>query len=190
MIYFNITYLFYSNGNSLDECNVEINQSDEWISGGIIDTRYSVLAFHKKALLHKINEYELKVPNTQLGDEKSMTITVDSNESLDGVIKSDYIESEECEIDPSCTKTISDSSSEELLADIPAIEAMPAAKLNITFKITHTETRLLKRILLSHGLKECNDSQNFNLLWTGGQMKPDILHSLSPYQRVNHFPRY
>lgn len=66
---------------------------------------------------------------------------------------------------------------------------MPAAILNITFKFTNTETKLLKRILASHGLREANESGGFNLLWTGLHMKPDILRSLKPYQRVNHFPR-
>lgn len=69
------------------------------------------------------------------------------------------------------------------------IDEMPATLLNITFKFTNTETKLLKQILSSHGLKETKDNQNFNLLWTGLHMKPDILRSLSPYQRVNHFPR-
>lgn len=69
------------------------------------------------------------------------------------------------------------------------IDEMPASLLNITFKFTNTETKLLKRILTSHGLKEAKDNQNFNLLWTGLHMKPDILRSLLPYQRVNHFPR-
>lgn len=69
------------------------------------------------------------------------------------------------------------------------IDEMPASILNISFKFTNTETKLLKRILSSHGLKEAKDNQNFNLLWTGLHMKPDILRNLLPYQRVNHFPR-
>lgn len=70
-----------------------------------------------------------------------------------------------------------------------AINEMPASVLNITYKFTNTETKLLKKILSSHGLKETEDNQHFNLLWTGLHMKPDILRSLTPYQRVNHFPR-
>lgn len=73
--------------------------------------------------------------------------------------------------------------------DEPANE-MPAAKLKMTYKFTNTETKLLERILSSHGLKEAREYQKFNLLWSGLQMKPDILRSLLPYQRVNHFPRY
>ncbi|XP_049535638.1 tubulin polyglutamylase TTLL5 [Anopheles darlingi] len=67
---------------------------------------------------------------------------------------------------------------------------MPAAQLNICYKFINTETRLLRKILNAHGMAEsgpeCND---FNLLWTGIHLKPDILRNLAPYQRVNHFPR-
>ncbi|XP_031625229.1 tubulin polyglutamylase ttll-4 isoform X2 [Contarinia nasturtii] len=86
----------------------------------------------------------------------------------------------------------------ELKADSPADsehtvddtdDEMPAAMLKMTYKFTNTETKLLKRILSSHGLREAKEYQKFNLLWTGLHMKPDILRSLLPYQRVNHFPR-
>lgn len=66
---------------------------------------------------------------------------------------------------------------------------MPAAKLKITYKFSNTETRLLRKILTSHGLREAEDSDNYNLLWTGVHIKADILRNLAPYQRVNHFPR-
>lgn len=68
-------------------------------------------------------------------------------------------------------------------------DEMPAAVLKMTYRFTNTETKLLKRILSSHGLKEAKEYQQFNLLWTGVHLKPDILRSLLPYQRVNHFPR-
>ncbi|XP_058465024.1 tubulin polyglutamylase TTLL5 [Malaya genurostris] len=67
---------------------------------------------------------------------------------------------------------------------------MPAAKLNIFYKFVNTETRLLRKILSAHGMAESgSDSTDFNLLWTGIHLKPDILRNLAPYQRVNHFPR-
>jgi hypothetical protein len=70
-------------------------------------------------------------------------------------------------------------------------EEMPAALFNITFKFLNTETRLLRKILIGHGLTEIShDATDFNILWTGNQLKPDMLRSLSSYQRVNHFPRY
>uniref|UniRef100_A0A182PRG6 Tubulin--tyrosine ligase-like protein 5 n=1 Tax=Anopheles epiroticus TaxID=199890 RepID=A0A182PRG6_9DIPT len=72
----------------------------------------------------------------------------------------------------------------------PIKTEMPAAQLNICYKFINTETRLLRKILNAHGMgesgPECND---FNLLWTGIHLKPDILRNLAPYQRVNHFPR-
>ncbi|XP_053680131.1 tubulin polyglutamylase TTLL5 [Anopheles nili] len=72
----------------------------------------------------------------------------------------------------------------------PAKTEMPASQLNICYKFINTETRLLRKILNAHGMgesgPECND---FNLLWTGIHLKPDILRNLAPYQRVNHFPR-
>lgn len=74
-------------------------------------------------------------------------------------------------------------------ADAFAVDAMPAAILKMTYKFMNTETKLLKRILFSHGLEEARECQKFNLLWTGLHMKPDILRSLLPFQRVNHFPR-
>lgn len=67
---------------------------------------------------------------------------------------------------------------------------MPATLLKITYKFTNTETKLLRKIVSSHGLKEAEETQNFSLLWTGIHIKPDILRNLTPYQRVNHFPRY
>lgn len=69
------------------------------------------------------------------------------------------------------------------------VNDMPAAILKMSYKLTNTETKLLKRILSSHGLKEAKECQKFNLLWTGLHMKPDVLRSLLPFQRVNHFPR-
>lgn len=69
-------------------------------------------------------------------------------------------------------------------------EEMPAAMFNITYKFLNTETRLLRKILNGHGMYEVNnDANDWNLLWTGNQLKPDMLRNLSSYQRINHFPR-
>lgn len=70
-----------------------------------------------------------------------------------------------------------------------SLTEMPASILKITYKFTNTETKLLRKILDTHGLKEASENQNFNLMWTGLHMKPDVLRGLTPYQRVNHFPR-
>lgn len=69
-------------------------------------------------------------------------------------------------------------------------EDMPAAIFNISYKFMNTETRLLRKILNGHGMVEMGHEQmDFNLLWTGNQLKPDMLRNLSPFQRINHFPR-
>lgn len=69
-------------------------------------------------------------------------------------------------------------------------DEMPAALFNITYKFLNTETRLLRKILNGHGLTEVgHDATDFNILWTGNQLKPDMLRNLSQYQRINHFPR-
>lgn len=69
-------------------------------------------------------------------------------------------------------------------------EEMPAALFNITYKFLNTETRLLRKILNGHGMVEVgHDATDFNILWTGNQLKPDMLRNLSQYQRINHFPR-
>lgn len=78
---------------------------------------------------------------------------------------------------------------ENITEDTVDVADMPAAILKITYKFTNTETKLLRKILSSHGLRESEENQNFSLLWTGVHIKPDILRNLTPYQRVNHFPR-
>uniref|UniRef100_A0A1A9W2R4 Tubulin--tyrosine ligase-like protein 5 n=1 Tax=Glossina brevipalpis TaxID=37001 RepID=A0A1A9W2R4_9MUSC len=70
-----------------------------------------------------------------------------------------------------------------------AVQGMPAIDLNIKYKFHQTETLLLRKIFARHGLREAEEDQNFNILWTGVHMKPDVLRNLAPYQRVNHFPR-
>lgn len=94
---------------------------------------------------------------------------------------------EECEIKSSAA--IIDNNDRHSIYEEDSVHDMPASILKMTYKLTNTETKLLKRILSSHGLKEAKESQKFNLLWTGLHMKPDVLRSLLPFQRVNHFPR-
>ncbi|CAH2044656.1 unnamed protein product, partial [Iphiclides podalirius] len=85
--------------------------------------------------------------------------------------------------------------SENLLVKVDSVKVlesshMPARILKITYKLVNTETKLLHRLLQAHGLQEATgDSKDFNLMWAGLHPKPDLLRSLSPYQRVNHFPR-
>ncbi|XP_026742917.1 uncharacterized protein LOC113504710 isoform X3 [Trichoplusia ni] len=89
----------------------------------------------------------------------------------------------------------SDDSEHLLVKEVESVKVlesshMPARLLKITYKLVNTETKLLHRLLQAHGLQEAvMESKDFNLLWSGLHPKPDVLRSLSPYQRVNHFPR-
>jgi tubulin polyglutamylase TTLL5 len=92
----------------------------------------------------------------------------------------------------SCEEKDVENENKENLQIVPPIdkEEMPAALFNITYKFLNTETRLLRKILNGHGMYEIShDANDWNLLWTGNQLKPDILRNLSSYQRINHFPR-
>lgn len=118
--------------------------------------------------------------------EKSTKNQKKPNRLLADQLKSRFNTAEDSEHE---TKSVSPSSSEHAIDESNATDEMPAAMLKMTYKFTNTETKLLKRILSSHGLKEAKEYEKFNLLWTGLHMKPDILRSLMPFQRVNHFPR-
>ncbi|XP_050663995.1 tubulin polyglutamylase TTLL5 isoform X2 [Leptidea sinapis] len=89
----------------------------------------------------------------------------------------------------------SDDSEHSLVKEVDSIKVlesihMPARILKITYKLVNTETKLLHRLLQAHGLLETTaESKDFNLMWSGLHPKPDVLRALSPYQRVNHFPR-
>ncbi|KAJ8714240.1 hypothetical protein PYW08_007860 [Mythimna loreyi] len=89
----------------------------------------------------------------------------------------------------------SDDSEHLLVKEVESVKVldsshMPARLLKITYKLVNTETKLLHRLLQAHGLQEAMaDVKDFNLLWSGLHPKPDVLRALSPYQRVNHFPR-
>lgn len=70
------------------------------------------------------------------------------------------------------------------------IRNKPAFKLHITYKVSQAETKLLSKLLDSHGVSEVTlDSDDFNLLWTGNHPKPGVFRSLNTHQRINHFPR-
>lgn len=213
--------------------------SSEWVSGGPIGSRNTVLVFKTVALTRHVSDeddtddssiaspsstdrcrfppvVDTKItpkipvvrrtiaPNFDIYREGTTKTSVSASSSSENSISS------ACE-DPSDLESImvkanKSTSTEtdaelELKAESPTrdnepniddeeiVNDMPAAMLKMTYKFTNTETKLLKRILSSHGLREAKENQKFNLLWTGLHMKPDILRSLLPYQRVNHFPR-
>lgn len=61
---------------------------------------------------------------------------------------------------------------------------------HLSFKIIRTESRLVRNILSAHGFQEVNPNSNdFNLMWTGIHLKPQLLRTLLDFQKVNHFPR-
>ncbi|XP_067312344.1 tubulin polyglutamylase TTLL5 [Pseudorasbora parva] len=63
-------------------------------------------------------------------------------------------------------------------------------KYNLGFKIVRTESRLVRGILVSHGFHEVHPNSNdFNLMWTGSHLKPQLLRTLQDFQKANHFPR-
>lgn len=116
--------------------------------------------------------------NSNGRDKKSVRLSINQ-------IKGRSSAAEECEINSNTAIIENDHS----IYEEDGVNDMPAAILKMSYKLTNTETKLLKRILSSHGLKEAKECQKFNLLWTGLHMKPDVLRSLLPFQRVNHFPR-
>lgn len=117
--------------------------------------------------------------------EKSTSVEKLSNRT--NTIKSRFSSAEDGETELKAESPVNDNDPND---DADAsFDEMPATLMKMTYRFTNTETKLLKRILFSHGLKEAKEYQKFNLLWTGLHMKPDILRSLLPYQRVNHFPR-
>lgn len=69
------------------------------------------------------------------------------------------------------------------------VAEMPGRTMHINYRFQNCETRLLRRILNSHGLTEVDEGKSFSLLWTGIHVKTDVLRALLPHQRVNHFPR-
>lgn len=69
------------------------------------------------------------------------------------------------------------------------VAEMPGRTLNINYRFHNTETRLLRRLLNAHGLSEVDETKPFSLMWTGCHVRTDVLRSLMPHQRVNHFPR-
>lgn len=63
-------------------------------------------------------------------------------------------------------------------------------QFHLGFKFLGGERKLIKTILDGHGFKEVHpNSSEFNILWTGNNLKTYTFRSLKEYQKVNHFPR-
>ncbi|XP_065681967.1 tubulin polyglutamylase ttll-5 isoform X1 [Hydra vulgaris] len=70
----------------------------------------------------------------------------------------------------------------------PESEKEVIKNYHLKYKFIKTECKLVRNILSAHGFKEICSSNNFNLLWMGSYPKPNVLHGLTDYQKVNHFP--
>ena len=60
----------------------------------------------------------------------------------------------------------------------------------MAYKMVRTESKIVHAFLQSYGFNQAHmNSNDFNLMWHGGHVKPISLRGLHDYQRVNHFPR-
>ncbi|GAB1609839.1 tubulin polyglutamylase TTLL5-like isoform X1 [Argonauta hians] len=63
-------------------------------------------------------------------------------------------------------------------------------RFHMTFKFGSTESRIIRTVLLAHGFHEVTTNHSdYNLLWTGGHLKPSTLRGMADFQKINHFPR-
>lgn len=63
-------------------------------------------------------------------------------------------------------------------------------RYHMTYKFGSSECKLVRNIFNYHGFHEVHpNSSDFNIIWTGGHLKPFTLRSLTEFQKVNHFPR-
>lgn len=141
------------------------------------------------------NEKKSKKRYMELSESASSTSSSSSSSSLTSSSSGENTELEKSQNDSKNNQDENESdklseNKENVIVDQMDKAEMPASVFNITYKFINTETRLLRKILYSHGLNEVShDAMDFNILWTGNQLKPDMLRNLSPFQRINHFPR-
>jgi len=77
-----------------------------------------------------------------------------------------------------------------VLVGAPREELEAIQKYHMTFKFVKTETRIVRKVLTAHGLKEAHPhSNNVNILWSGGHFRPYTIRGLQDFQKANHFPR-
>ncbi|XP_050438880.1 tubulin polyglutamylase TTLL5 isoform X2 [Adelges cooleyi] len=70
------------------------------------------------------------------------------------------------------------------------LDVVPWKKINLSFKLLNVDSKLVVTLLANHGFREvAADSNDYNLLWSNNHVKTEIISSLKPFQRVNHFPR-
>ncbi|RNA41182.1 tubulin polyglutamylase TTLL5-like isoform X1 [Brachionus plicatilis] len=60
----------------------------------------------------------------------------------------------------------------------------------LSFKFLHGERKLVKSLLEGHGFREVHpNSSEFNIIWSGNNLKSYLFRGLQENQKVNHFPR-
>lgn len=128
---------------------------------------------------------EQPVIATSSSVQRTTRAFVDKSEKV-AVVKAGAASGKENRVTPAAGTEASSSSS----SGTCELYNMPAMRLRICYRFANTETRLLRRILNSHGLQEVDETKEVHLLWSGAHMKTDLLRHLKPHQRVNHFPRY
>lgn len=80
--------------------------------------------------------------------------------------------------------------SEAVLAKANASMRHLGETFHLTFKLVHTECKIVKALLFAYGFHEVHpNSPDFNLTWSNSHVKMGSLRSLSEFQKVNHFPR-
>ena len=63
-------------------------------------------------------------------------------------------------------------------------------RYKLAYKMVRTESRIIHALCSAYGFNQVHmNSNDFNLMWHGGHVKPISLRSLQDFQRVNHFPR-
>ncbi|XP_014776621.1 tubulin polyglutamylase TTLL5 isoform X1 [Octopus bimaculoides] len=63
-------------------------------------------------------------------------------------------------------------------------------RFHMAFKFGSTESRIIRTVLLAHGFHEVTSNHSdYNILWTGGHLKPLTLRNMADFQKINHFPR-
>jgi tubulin polyglutamylase TTLL5 len=60
----------------------------------------------------------------------------------------------------------------------------------LTYKFMHGERKLVKALLDGHGFREVHpNSSEFNIIWSGSNLKSYTFRTLQENQKINHFPR-
>jgi tubulin polyglutamylase TTLL5 len=60
----------------------------------------------------------------------------------------------------------------------------------LTYKFIHGERKLIKALLDGHGFREVHPNcSEFNIIWSGSNLKSYSFRCLQVNQKVNHFPR-